>query len=120
MLHTASSLAYDIPPLCPFYEGVGQDRTRKFHLTKGLAANIIDKLNISGCSAVGSALGSGPRGRGFDSRHSDQKGTVARLSPFLYTTQYLLCTSSAKHMKSFSSITVPSSRIHLPVMRPNT
>ena len=27
----------------------------------------------SGCSAVGSALGSGPRGRGFKSRHSDQK-----------------------------------------------
>ena len=26
----------------------------------------------SGCSAVGSALGSGPRGRGFKSRHSDQ------------------------------------------------
>ena len=28
---------------------------------------------LSGCSAVGSALGSGPRGRGFESRHSDQK-----------------------------------------------
>ena len=29
--------------------------------------------DISGCSAAGSALGSGPRGRGFKSRHSDQK-----------------------------------------------
>ena len=28
---------------------------------------------ITGCSAVGSALGSGPRGRGFKSRHSDHK-----------------------------------------------
>ena len=28
---------------------------------------------FTGCSAVGSALGSGPRGRGFESRHSDQK-----------------------------------------------
>ena len=27
----------------------------------------------TGCSAVGSALGSGPRGRGFKSRHSDQR-----------------------------------------------
>ena len=35
---------------------------------------------ITGCSAVGSALGSGPRGRGFESRHSDQKDvcTVSR------------------------------------------
>ena len=35
---------------------------------------------ITGCSAVGSALGSGPRGRGFESRHSDQKAvcTVSR------------------------------------------
>ena len=28
--------------------------------------------DLTGCSAVGSALGSGPRGRGFKSRHSDQ------------------------------------------------
>ena len=27
----------------------------------------------SGCSAAGSASGSGPEGRGFKSRHSDQK-----------------------------------------------
>ena len=27
---------------------------------------------LSGCSADGSVLGSGPRGRGFKSRHSDQ------------------------------------------------
>ena len=31
---------------------------------------------ISGCSAVGSALGSGPRGREFKSPHSDQKSTM--------------------------------------------
>ena len=31
---------------------------------------------ISGYSAVGSALVSGTRGRGFDSRYSDQKGSV--------------------------------------------
>ena len=31
------------------------------------------KLNKTGCSAVGSALGSGPRGRGFKSRHSDHE-----------------------------------------------
>ena len=30
-------------------------------------------MALSGCSAAGSALGSGPRGRGFKSRHSDQK-----------------------------------------------
>ncbi len=30
-------------------------------------------IDISGCSAVGSALGSGPRGRGFKSRRLDQK-----------------------------------------------
>ena len=32
------------------------------------------KLNkVSRCSAVGSALGSGPRGRGFESRHFYQQ-----------------------------------------------
>ena len=30
------------------------------------------KCKETGCSAVGSALGSGPRGRVFKSRHSDQ------------------------------------------------
>ena len=34
------------------------------------------KENISGCSAVGSALGSGPRGRVFKSPHSDHKSAV--------------------------------------------
>ena len=34
----------------------------------------------TGCSAVGSALGSGPRGHGFKSRHSDQK---LKKQPFL-------------------------------------
>ena len=31
---------------------------------------------LSGCSADGSVLGSGPRGRGFKSRCSDQKEPV--------------------------------------------
>ena len=29
-------------------------------------------IKLSGCSSAGRALGSGPRGRGFKSRHSDQ------------------------------------------------
>ena len=33
-------------------------------------------VHISGYSADGSALGSGPRGRGFDSRYSDQKRKI--------------------------------------------
>ncbi len=33
-------------------------------------------VHNSGYSADGSALGSGPRGRGFDSRYSDQKRKV--------------------------------------------
>lgn len=36
----------------------------------------------SGCSAVGSALGSGPRGRMFKSCHSDQKVKVSVLFNF--------------------------------------
>ena len=40
------------------------------NLKKGCKINYV---KLSGCSAVGSALGSGPRGRGFESRHSDQK-----------------------------------------------
>ena len=31
----------------------------------------VNQKIISGCSAVGSALGSGPRGRAFESPHSD-------------------------------------------------
>ena len=46
----------------------------KFSLTAGAFAPIIERL--TGCSAVGSALGSGPRGRGFKSPHSDHKSTV--------------------------------------------
>ena len=42
-----------------------------FHLTESELLFIMEKL--TGCSAVGSALGSGPRGLGFESRHSDQK-----------------------------------------------
>ena len=33
-------------------------------------------MKVTGCSAVGSALGSGPRGRMFKSCHSDQKERV--------------------------------------------
>ena len=40
-------------------------------------------VHNSGYSADGSALGSGPRGRGFDSRYSDQKEVVRRKPPFL-------------------------------------
>ena len=39
---------------------------------------------FSGCSAVGSALGSGPRGRGFESRHSDDKKLFHRLVKELF------------------------------------
>ena len=39
---------------------------------------------FSGCSAVGSALGSGPRGRGFESRHSDHKKLFHRLVEELF------------------------------------
>ena len=35
---------------------------------------------FTGCSAVGSALGSGPRGRGFESRHSDHKPVTKKMS----------------------------------------
>ena len=35
--------------------------------------NSILLISVPGCSAVGSVLGSGPRGREFKSRHSDHK-----------------------------------------------
>ena len=65
---------------CPALDaGMAPDRQQntggvgaaKFSLTAGAFAPIIERL--TGCSAVGSALGSGPRGRGFKSPHSDQK-----------------------------------------------
>ena len=34
---------------------------------------------LSGCSADGSVLGSGPRGRGFKSRHSDHMKVLKTL-----------------------------------------
>ena len=43
----------------------------KFSLTARARAPIMERL--TGCSAAGSALGSGPRGRGFKSPHSDHK-----------------------------------------------
>lgn len=59
--------------------GVG---AAKFSLTAGAFAPIIERL--TGCSAVGSALGSGPRGRGFESRHSDHKKLFHRLVKELF------------------------------------
>ena len=45
-----------------------------FYLTTPPAKSIMAKLsNKTGCSADGSALGSGPRGPEFKSPHSDQK-----------------------------------------------
>ena len=43
--------------------------------TKNAAAFVLLRFlyHSSGCSAAGSASGSGPEGRGFKSRHSDQK-----------------------------------------------
>ena len=39
---------------------------------------------LSGCSADGSVLGSGPRGRGFKSRHSDQNKRIdLQVGPFV-------------------------------------
>ena len=49
--------------------------------------NSILLISVPGCSAVGSVLGSGPRGREFKSRHSDQKSTGFDKKPvdlFLY------------------------------------
>ena len=44
--------------------------------------NSILLISVPGCSAVGSVLGSGPRGREFKSRHSDQnrQGSIRNLS----------------------------------------
>ena len=47
-----------------------------------------NNLAVSGCSAVGSALGSGPRGRGFDSRHSDQR-SIRKDTPFFLFVPFL-------------------------------
>ena len=44
-----------------------------------------NKKAVSGCSAAGSALGSGPRGRGFESRHSDSDAVCS----FLYMAFFL-------------------------------
>ena len=49
---------------------------------RGLGA--LEERQLSGCSAVGSALGSGPRGRGFESRHSDHKKLFHRLVKELF------------------------------------
>lgn len=49
--------------------------------------NSILLISVPGCSAVGSVLGSGPRGREFKSRHSDHQKACNlndyRLFPFL-------------------------------------
>ena len=53
-------------------------RTAKCILTFGPKKRIIDGL--TGCSAVGSALGSGPRGPGFKSPHSDHNVETKKMS----------------------------------------
>ena len=51
-------------------------------------SSVVAAVFFSGCSADGSALGSGPRGRGFESRHSDQKTFQLWLEGlFLFRTQ---------------------------------
>ena len=53
--------------------------------------NLIQHLpTISRCSAVGSALGSGPRGHGFESRHFDQIRTQKRIQLFVPILRFLL------------------------------
>ena len=50
-------------------------KIQKHTLTKSPVSYIINKLfTHRGVAQFGSVLGSGPRGRGFESRHSDQKG----------------------------------------------
>ena len=46
--------------------------------------NSILLISVPGCSAVGSVLGSGPRGREFKSRHSDQNRQVSIRSLSIY------------------------------------
>lgn len=41
-------------------------------------------MNLRGVAQFGSALGSGPRGRGFESRHSDQKNKGCLLTAFIF------------------------------------
>ena len=41
-----------------------------------IISEMIFYCSITGCSAVGSAGGLGPSGRGFEPLHSDQKSTV--------------------------------------------
>ena len=65
-----------IPPLQSIFSE-GQAYDLKFCLTFCPIIIIMNKLfekrNITGCSAAGSALGSGPRGREFKSPHSDHE-----------------------------------------------
>ena len=58
-------------------------RITKKVITFALAFEIY-LIQQSGCSAVGSALRSGRRGRKFESCHPDKATIVFRLSLFLY------------------------------------
>ena len=53
---------------------------------------------MSGCSAVGSALGSGPRGRGFESRHSDHNKRTKKMlnEKSLYFTGFFRCRENSQ------------------------
>ncbi len=51
--------------------------------------NFRNYIESTGCSAVGSALRSGRRGRGFESRQPDQKKRPHKRSFFLYTVGYM-------------------------------
>ena len=73
----------------------------KFPLTARARTPIMERL--TGCSAAGSALGSGPRGRGFKSPHSDQNVETKKMSPakspnisgfFATQTAIFLCTKT--------------------------
>ena len=72
-----ASVPSDTRRLC---DGVVQARTGARIRSVLFALNL--KLNTTRCSAVGSALGSGPRGRRFKSCHFDQnKWTALRCLP---------------------------------------
>ena len=51
----------------------------------------------SGCSAAGSASGSGPEGRGFKSRHSDQKTAHAAPARAVFYTEGRGCVTLPFH-----------------------
>ena len=81
-----------------------------FRLENYIIVSVGEKPTLSGCSAVGSALGSGPRGRGFKSRHSDhfvkirisQKGCRNR-QPFCFTVRFDFRFAACRVCRSFTA-----------------